>query len=110
MTLFPYTTLFRSGRTWVSKGTIAAAGTATSLAVAPTSGTLLLATSRGIYYSSDGRTWLPAAVTGSPPPGGFSFVGMTFPQRGVAVPARSQLHEIFVTLDGGLTWQPSPIR
>jgi hypothetical protein len=40
--------------------------------------------------------------------GGFSFVGTTTPSQGVAVPA-NQLNEIWMTYDGGLTWQPYSI-
>jgi photosystem II stability/assembly factor-like uncharacterized protein len=97
-----------AGRTWRAQGPIRAQGTAASLAIAPTSGTLILATSRGIYYSADGRTWRTSATTGGPR-GGFSFVGMTTMLRGVAVPADSRLHELFITTDGGVTWRPSVI-
>ncbi len=34
---------------------------------------------------------------------------MTGTKLGVAVPANPNLHEIYVTSDGGKTWQPSPI-
>lgn len=97
-----------SGRTWRVLGVIGAHGAPTSLAVAPGSGTLVLATSRGLYYSADGRNWNRSAMT-SPPGGGLGFVGMTTMQQGVAVPANSRLHELFTTRDGGLTWQPSVI-
>src|SRR6266487_223190 len=81
---------------------------AASLAVAP-GGALVLATSAGIYYSPDATSWHSAQVTGQPP-GGFGYVGMTTSLQGVAVPADSQLGEVYITLDGGLTWRPSAIR
>ena len=45
----------------------------------------------------------------SGPPSGFTYVGMTDTSQGVAIPAESGLDEIYVTTDGGSTWQPSPI-
>jgi hypothetical protein len=97
-----------SGRSWQALGAIAARGAPASLAVAPGSGTLVLATSRGIYYSADGRRWHRSGIA-SPPPGGFGFIGMTTTSQGVALPVRSGLHELFTTMDGGLTWRPSVI-
>jgi len=70
---------------------------------------LVLATSSGLYYSRDLKTWSAAQVTGMPA-GGFSFVGMTNTQQGVAVPDDRMAHEIFTTSDGGVTWLASPIR
>jgi photosystem II stability/assembly factor-like uncharacterized protein len=96
-----------NGRTWQAKG--AAPAAATSLAVSP-GGSLVLATSAGIYFSRDARTWQVANLTGTAPSGGFRFVGMTTSANGVAVPANPALHEIFITRDGGQTWRPSVIR
>ncbi len=104
-------TLYQSGDqglTWQRQGTVTESGTPTSLAVAPTTGTLVLATSTGIYYSTNQRSWRRARVTGGPA-GGFSYIGMTTTLQGVAVPANAQLGEIFTTDDGGLTWQPRTI-
>jgi len=95
------------GRTWQARG--AAPAAATSLAVSP-GGPLVLATTAGIYISRDARTWQVAKLTGPAPNGGFGFVGMTTSANGVAVPANSALHEIFITRDGGQTWRPSVIR
>ncbi len=96
------------GRSWQAEGPITAAGSPTSLAVAP-GGALVLATTAGLYYSADARTWHPAGLPGPSPPGGFGFVGMTTLSQGVAVPSDPGLHEIYRTLDGGITWQPSVI-
>ena len=63
-----------------------------------------------VYLSGDGGgSWRltqasPAgAAAGSP---GFSYVGMTSPADGVALPADPGLHEVFITSDGGSTWRP----
>jgi hypothetical protein len=101
------------GATW-SAGTApgaASAGTPTSLAAAP-GGTLVLATASGIYVLPAGGTnWQTAsAASGSGlPSGGFSYVGMTSDTQGVAVPANTSLHEVWLTSDGGTTWSASPI-
>jgi hypothetical protein len=83
-------------------------GVTTSLAAAP-NGTLTLATTSGIYYlPSSGARWEPSNATGSgAPKGGFSYVGMTTDDQGVAVPADTSLHEIWMTSDGGATWAPA---
>lgn len=110
-------TLYKSGdqgSTWQRSGPVTASGTPTSLAVAPTSGTLVLATSTGIYYSANDKSWHSARFMGgarltSAPAGGFSYLGMTTTLMGVAVPANPRLGEIFTTTDGGRTWRPSVI-
>ncbi len=94
------------GARWQSQGTVQANGIARSLAVAP-AGTLVLATTAGIYRSADARTWNPARV--ATPTGGFSFIGMTTDTKGVAL-AASQGSAVYITKDGGLTWQARPIR
>jgi hypothetical protein len=53
------------------------------------------------------ETGPPNAAAGQ---GGFSYVGMTDPLRGVAVPADPRLHEVFITTDGGRTWHARPIH
>lgn len=97
-----------AGQTWQAHGVIGAQGRATSLAASP-GGALVLATTAGIYYSPDARTWQAAAVAAQVPHG-FSFVGMTTNSNGVAVPTDPGLHELFTTRDGGQSWQPSVIR
>jgi hypothetical protein len=104
-------TLYQSddqGLTWQRSGAVTESGTPTSLAVAPTSGVLVLATSTGIYYTANDKSWHRASLTRGPA-GGFSYIGMTTTLMGVAVPANSQLGEIFTTTDGGRTWLPSVI-
>jgi hypothetical protein len=82
---------------------LASISTPTSLTAAP-DGALLLATTKGIYLFPVGSTqWKVAQGT---PSGGFSYVGMTTPTQGVAVPVDTSLHEIWMTFNGGLTWAP----
>ncbi|HUC23235.1 MAG TPA: hypothetical protein VMA73_11060 [Streptosporangiaceae bacterium] len=106
------------GARWHQAGSLTVPGSPTSLSAAGTSAAsaeAVLATTAGIEYSTNGgRTWQAAkfggATTGEAgPSGGFSYVGMTNATQGVAVPANSSLDEIYVTGDGGSTWQPSPI-
>ena len=89
------------------------AGIARSLAAAQ-GDLVVLATTAGIDVSTDGgANW---KVTDTGPPGaaagqgGFSYVGMTDPLQGVAVPADPQLHEVFITADGGQTWRARLIQ
>lgn len=94
------------GQSWQTQGAIAAQGTARSLAVAP-GGTVVLATSTGIYYSADATSWHAASLGGQVPADGFTYVGMTSTLQGVAVPVDSNLRELLTTGDGGQTWQRS---
>jgi len=94
-----------SGSAWQRRGVVQAAGTARSLAVTP-SGSLMLATTTGIYRSAHGRTWNPVFTKAI---GGFSFVGMTTDNNGVAI-AASLSRDVFITMNGGRTWQARPIR
>jgi hypothetical protein len=81
-------------------------GTMTSLSAAP-DGALVLATTNGIYVHGSGASqWQPATAAdgNGMPAGGFSYVGMTSDSQGVALPADTSRHEIWVTADGGRTW------
>jgi hypothetical protein len=96
------------GATWQRAGTAPAAGTAASVAGTP-SGTIMVATSLGIEVSTDGgATWAAADI--AVPPGGFAFVGMTTSAQGVAVPADPNQYAVWFTVDGGQSWQASPIK
>lgn len=102
-------TLFQSPNsdsTWRQRGIVQATGIAQSFAVTP-SGTMVLASTAGIYRSTDGRTWNPTSVR--TPAGGFSFVGMTTDSKGVAV-AASLRPALYITTDGGRTWRARPVR
>jgi hypothetical protein len=91
------------GRSWHSAATAPAAGAVTSLATAP--GALaILATTGGIEIQQPGDTQDRQVATLA---GGFSYVGMTTDQQGVALPANTSLHQIWMTRDGGQTWQPA---
>jgi hypothetical protein len=96
------------GQSWQPAATFTVSGTATSLAEG-TGGVLTLSTTGGIYTSSDGgQSWSQTAqgVTG-----GFSYVGLTSPTQGVAVPAEPSLHHaVWFTYNGGQSWQRHPVR
>jgi hypothetical protein len=97
------------GSGWQLAGPLTGPGTATGLA-SGASGQVVLATTAGISYSADdGATWQSAAIAGPVPAGGFSYVGMTSPTLGVAVPADPSGGAVYVTRDGGRTWTRSPI-
>lgn len=100
-----------SGASWAKVGTVPHQGDATSLTAAST-GQAVLATTAGILYSGDGGTTWQAASFGSQaaPANGFSYVGLTDPAHGVAVPENASLGEIFVSTDGGRDWTASPIH
>jgi hypothetical protein len=96
----------------------ATTGTPTSL-TGTTDGTLILATSQAMFVLPGGApSWTAARAAGSAagwpsaglPSGGFSYVGMTTPDRGVAVPSDTSRHEIWVTTDAGHTWTARPIK
>jgi hypothetical protein len=90
---------------WSDLSDLSDFGITTSLAAAP-NGTLTLATTTGIYLlAADGERWQPSNATGAhAPSGGFSYVGMTTDEQGVALPVDTSLHEIWMTFDGGQTW------
>src|SRR5580693_9364041 len=75
----------------------------TSLTATP-GGTLALTTAGGIYVLPAGAAQWKQASVASAPDGGFSYVGMTTNDQGVALPANASLHEIWMTFDGGQTW------
>jgi hypothetical protein len=98
-----------TGASWHLVSSVPQAGSLTSVTSAAAQ-QVVLATTAGLSYSSDGgTTWQAANVAASVPDGGFSYVGMTNSAQGVAVPADSSLGEVYVTRDGGQTWSPSPI-
>jgi hypothetical protein len=103
-------------------------GTPVSLA-ATSAGTLILATQAintgsglpitpgttspgGIYLLPLGASqWQAASLSDSSPDADwFSYVGMTSPTQGVALGAGTSQHAIWMTSDGGKTWQLDPIK
>ena len=100
------------GRTWNSAGPAPQRGIAMSLSGSP-DGRVMVATSDGIDVSTSAPGngtvhWRTASGAGAP--GGYSYVGMTTPQQGVAVPVRLGLDAIWFTYDGGTRWHESLVR
>jgi hypothetical protein len=95
-----------NGTTWSAAQSADVNGIATSVAIQGSSLTVL-ATDAGIYRSTGGTWKLAQASPGGAAAGedGFSYVGMTSAADGVALPADAGLHEVFITTDGGRTWQ-----
>jgi hypothetical protein len=97
-----------SGATWDTQpasawSAVGDQASATSLAAAP-GGTLTLAAANGIYVLPAGASqWQQASVQNAPN-GGFTYVGMTSSEQGVALPANTSLHEIWMTFNGGQSW------
>jgi hypothetical protein len=110
------------GVTWVKQATVGSAGLShvgvpQSLA-ALTNGTLILATEGsasapgGIYLLPLGASkWQPATLS-DPSQGadGFAYVGMTSDSQGVALSGDPSRNEIWMTVDGGQTWQARAIQ
>jgi hypothetical protein len=100
------------GHTWAAAGDAPGTAVATSLSGSP-AGQVVVATTEGIEVSgaaagAGGLSWRP--VRGASVPGGFSYVGMTTSQQGVAIPADTSLHAVWFTYDGGRHWRESPVR
>ena len=101
------------GASWTQQpaaawGSLAVPVDPTSLTAAP-DGTLVLATSHGLYVLPSGASQWKAATAANAPSRGFSYVGMTTNSQGVALPADTTRHEIWMTFDGGLTWAPRTV-
>jgi hypothetical protein len=97
------------GVSWQPTGQAPAAGIAYSLAASP-SQSLVLATGRGIELLPRGETaWRLATLTAALPDGGFSYVGMTTSDQGIALPADPSAGAVWFTYDGGQTWKPSAV-
>jgi photosystem II stability/assembly factor-like uncharacterized protein len=101
------------GAHWSRAGTGLPGGIAVSAAIQAQDNLMLLATDAGLYRSADGGSaWRLAHAS---PAGaaagetGFSYVGMTSPTNGVALPADPGLHKVFVTTDGGSSWLPQAV-
>jgi hypothetical protein len=96
------------GARWFKAGVGLTTGIATSLATQAQDNLVVLATDAGIYLSANGghawRLTQPSPRGAAPAEAGFSYVGMTSPTNGVALPADASLHEVFITTDGGSTW------
>jgi hypothetical protein len=98
------------GNTWQQGGTAPGGSTVTSAAAQP-GGEIVLATTDGLDVSHDGgATWQQLEQGSAGPAGGFSYVGLTSQEQGVAVPANAGEDAIWFTYDGGLSWRPSAIK
>jgi hypothetical protein len=111
------------GTTWTERAGVSsmpATSVPQSLTALP-DGTLVLAavsrgggTGGGIYLLSPGATrWTAAALSGSPgwnTPVGFTYVGMTSAAQGVALSSDPSQHAIWMTVNGGQTWEIRPIQ
>jgi hypothetical protein len=53
--------------------------------------------------------WQAAELTPAVPAGGFSYLGMTTDEQGIALPADPTSGTVWFTFDGGQRWQPSRI-
>jgi hypothetical protein len=97
------------GVSWLRMGQAPTAGIASSLAASP-SQSLVLATDRGIEVLPRGEiTWRAATLTAAVPAGGFSYVGMTTDDQGIALPADPSAGTVWFTYNGGQTWRPSAV-
>ena len=106
-------------RTSVGTSGVSFIGKAQSL-TATSDGGLILATEKGIYRLPPGASqWQQAALTrAAAPPSGFSYVGMTTDKQGVAIAGPSitsgqpnpNPYGIWMTFDGGQTWQFRAIK
>ncbi|HWG64997.1 MAG TPA: hypothetical protein VG253_25200 [Streptosporangiaceae bacterium] len=94
------------GASWQQAGKVP--GSAVAAVSGSPAGSIVVATRAGIEVSADGGAHWRAGKLPLPP-GGFSYVGMTTSQQGVAVPADPSVHAIWLTYDGGKIWQKSPI-
>jgi hypothetical protein len=97
------------GASWIQMATAPTAGIATSVAASP-SETLVLGTNQGIDVLPEGDiTWQAASLAGPAAAGGFSYVGMTTDEQGIALPANPASGTVWFTFDGGQRWQPSRV-
>ena len=87
------------GATWSQQVTGPAFGTATSLTASKDEPDIL-ATTDGIEALNASGQWQDVVSL----PGGFSYVGMTSDSQGVAVPANADLHQVYMTYNGGQSW------
>jgi hypothetical protein len=99
------TTVYTSGTTsldWQSIAQASPAGAPVALGTAP-SAPAILATSQGISVVNASTGEWTSAVTLAD---GFSYVGMTTDLQGIAIPANTGLHQIWMTYNGGQSWEP----
>jgi hypothetical protein len=97
------------GVSWLEMAAAPNQGTATSVAASPAE-SVVLGTSAGLGLLPAGDiAWQPATLGAQAPAGGFSYVGMTTDEQGIALPANPASGTVWFTFDGGQTWRPSPV-
>ena len=89
------------GATWSKQATPPGFGTPESLTASPAAPDIL-ATTEGILALDANGQWQEVASV----EGGFSYVGMTTDDQGIALPAKPGLHQVWMTYNGGLSWTP----
>ncbi len=97
------TLIYTSGTSslnWLSPTAAPAHGTLTALS-ATASAPAIVATTEGIWILDASGQWQQTASLAS----GFTYVGMTTNEQGIAIPANTFLHQIYMTYDGGQSWQ-----
>ncbi|HEY2280641.1 MAG TPA: hypothetical protein VGI00_19965 [Streptosporangiaceae bacterium] len=97
------------GTAWQQAGHLSGVS-ATGVAAQP-GGEIIMATTGGLEVSQNGgASWQRAEAAPTGPAGGFSWVGLTSSEQGVAVPADPAQHAVWFTHDGGRTWGVSAIK
>jgi len=98
------------GMSWEQLVTAPAAGVAFGLAASPIQN-VMLATNQGIDLLPAGEgSWRTADVRGGAPAGGFSYIGMTTDEQGIALPADPSAGTVWFTFDGGQSWTASRLN
>jgi hypothetical protein len=98
------------GGSWIPMAVAPTAGIATSIAASP-SVSVVLATNQGIELLPAGDiAWQAASLAAPVPAGGFSYVGMTTDEQGIALPASPSAGTVWFTFDGGKSWHPSAVK
>jgi hypothetical protein len=101
------TTIYSStdgGVKWSKQATASGFGQADSLTASPAAPDILATTQGIVALNAKGQSQEVATLSG-----GFSYVGMTTDDQGVAVPNDASLHQVWMTYNGGLSWAPHSI-
>jgi hypothetical protein len=86
-------------------------GVSASEVAAQPGGKIIVATTGGLEVTQNGGTsWQLTEAAPTGPAGGFSWVGLTSRDQGVAVPADPAQHAVWFTHDGGQIWGVAAIK
>jgi hypothetical protein len=97
------------GKAWAQVSHLSGVA-ATGVAAQP-GGAIIVATTEGLEVTQNGGTsWQLTEAAPTGPVGGFSWVGLTNSEQGVAVPADPAQHAVWFTHDSGRVWEVSPIK